>query len=153
MNRLSRYAEALPSFDRAIDLDDGQKRDLYRLHRAVALAHTGDHVRATAEAREVSGRGSVSGSRLYSGACVHGLSIAAAGRDSGLGPAARQELVEGYASRAVELLAKAHTGGYFNTPALVEHLKKDPDLAPLRFREDFQKLLAQLEKLPKTGAK
>ena len=47
-----------------------------------------------------------------------------------------------YADRAMELLQKAVTAGYKDAA----HVKKDPDLDPLRDREDFKTLLADLEK-------
>ena len=41
----------------------------------------------------------------------------------------------------MELLAKAVQAGYQDAA----HMKKDTDLDPLREREDFKKLLAELE--------
>ncbi len=66
--------------------------------------------------------------------------------------AERDKLPDKYAARAVELLAKARASGHFRDPAQIEHLKKDPDLDPLRTRQDYKTLLAELEG-SKTGAK
>ena len=41
----------------------------------------------------------------------------------------------------MDLLQKAVKAGYKDAA----HMKKDPDLDPLRAREDFKKLLAELE--------
>jgi hypothetical protein len=41
----------------------------------------------------------------------------------------------------VKLLREAVSKGFKN----VVHMKKDPDLDPLRQREDFKKLVAELE--------
>ena len=49
-----------------------------------------------------------------------------------------------YADRAMELLQKAVSAGWNKA----EHTAKDTDLEPLRNREDFKKLLADLEKKP-----
>ena len=46
-----------------------------------------------------------------------------------------------YADRAMELLRQAVKAGYKDAA----HMAKDPDLDPLRDREDFQKLLAELQ--------
>ena len=46
-----------------------------------------------------------------------------------------------YADRAMELLAKAVGAGYKDAA----HMKTDTDLDALRGREDFRKLMAQLE--------
>jgi hypothetical protein len=51
---------------------------------------------------------------------------------------AREKLV----ARAMELLRLAVAKGFKNAA----HMKKDTDLDALRQREDFQKLLAELEK-------
>ena len=47
-----------------------------------------------------------------------------------------------YANRAVELLHKAVEAGYKDAA----HMAKDTDLDPLRNREDYKRLLADLEK-------
>ena len=65
----------------------------------------------------------------YDFACVYAL---ASGQD-----AARREE---YAARAVGLLRQAIAKGYQDA----DHMAKDADLDPLRKREDFQKLLADL---------
>jgi hypothetical protein len=70
---------------------------------------------------------------LYDLACVCALASAAVKDD-----AKRREQ---YADRAVALLRQAVAAGWKDAA----HMKKDQDLAPLRDREDFQKLLAELE--------
>jgi hypothetical protein len=79
---------------------------------------------------------------LYNIACVFAISSAAAEKDSKLAPADRMRLKAQYADRAVELLHQAVAKGLQNTSALTT----DPDLALLRSREDFQKLVQELEK-------
>ena len=66
----------------------------------------------------------------YNFACVYAV---ASGRD-----AARQEE---YAARAVDLLHRAVEAGWTNT----RHMANDRALDPLRQREDFRKLLADLQ--------
>ena len=51
--------------------------------------------------------------------------------------AARHVALEGHYSAAMHLLEKAFEAGYSNR----EHAKSDPDLEPLRAREDFKKLI------------
>lgn len=46
-------------------------------------------------------------------------------------------------------MQQAVKAGYSN----VAHMKKDTDLDPIRGREDFKKLMAELEKLPKPAEK
>ena len=54
-----------------------------------------------------------------------------------------------YADRAMELLRKAVKAGFVNAA----HMKKDTDLDPLREREDFKKLLEELQSAAKTPMK
>ena len=49
------------------------------------------------------------------------------------------------------MLGKARKAGYFKEATDVEHLKKDSDLDSLRSRDDYKKLVADLE--AKTTAK
>jgi hypothetical protein len=53
-----------------------------------------------------------------------------------------------YADRAMDLLHRAVKADYRDAA----HMKKDTDLDPLRGREDFQKLLRELEKISSVGA-
>jgi tetratricopeptide (TPR) repeat protein len=134
---LRRHAEAVKDWDRAIELDEGQRRQAFRLLRAEALAHAGDHARATAEAAELTHDDQTPGRALFDAARVHGLAVLAV-REA--------PLKEPYASKALALLRRAQPAGFFNTAAQVEHLRKDDDFAVLHDRADFKQFVADLEK-------
>jgi hypothetical protein len=53
----------------------------------------------------------------------------------------RKEAAQFYGDAAMKLLRAAVSKGYKDAA----HMKKDTDLDPLRQREDFQKLVAELE--------
>ena len=53
----------------------------------------------------------------------------------------RKEAAQFYGDAAMKLLRDAVSKGYKDAP----HMKKDTDLDPLRQREDFEKLIAELE--------
>jgi hypothetical protein len=125
-----------------VELSEGSTRDQYRAEWAATLARAGDHARAAAEAGALAGRAGSTGAVLYNAACAFSLSSAAARQDRTLSEAERARRAEGYAARALELLAQADAAGYFKDPAHVSHMHKDPDLDPLRARPDFQKLAA-----------
>jgi hypothetical protein len=59
----------------------------------------------------------------------------------------RKKAAQSYADRALALLREAVRCGYRDAA----HMQKDPDLDPLRGRDDFQKLLAELEKGARKG--
>ena len=68
--------------------------------------------------------------------------VLAADKDTQLGEARRKELTDSYADRALVLLRQAAAHGGAEDAAL---MRRDPTLEPLRAREGFQKLLAELE--------
>jgi eukaryotic-like serine/threonine-protein kinase len=133
LTALGRHKEAIKDLDRAIELDDGGRRATLQLDRASSLARAGEHAQAVAQAESIAAGKDVSASTFYAAACVHAQAAAAAKSD--------QLLCERYSKRAVELLRHAAGAGYKDGT----HMKKDLDLEPLRSREDFKKLLADLE--------
>jgi serine/threonine protein kinase/tetratricopeptide (TPR) repeat protein len=116
-----------------------------RLFRAGVLAGRGDHARATDEANAVARQERLGHVIHYNIACVFALASAAAEHDSKLTPADRAKLKTQYADRAMEFLHQAVAKGFENAPAL----KSDPDLASLRSREEFQKLVQEVEQKAK----
>jgi hypothetical protein len=110
--------------------------------KADQLARQGDHAAASAAVYPLVEAKQSSGPTLYDAACIYSLCSAAARKDGKLVTAERDKLAEQYASRAFDLLRQAIQKGYKD----VAHMKKDKDLDALRDREDFKKLLAELEK-------
>jgi tetratricopeptide (TPR) repeat protein len=78
--------------------------------------------------------GGSSSDTLYDAACVYAMAAALARDDV--------KQAEQFAARAVELLRQAIRKGYKD----VAHMKTDEDLAALRGRDDYQKLLGELAK-------
>jgi len=78
---------------------------------------------------------------LYNIGCVYSKSSAVANRDGNLSAADRTRLKAQYADRAMSFVRQVVAIEGHPT----ELMKTDPDLDPLRAREDFQKLLADLE--------
>ena len=143
LTRLGRTAEALADWDRALALASGSAQIRLRVSRALELARSGT-VQA-AEVDQLARSKSLSGAVLCDLARIAALSSAAAGKDSKLSEADQTRLAKQHAGRAVGLLQQAREAGYFQDAARVANLKTDSDLAPLRARADFQKLLAELE--------
>jgi serine/threonine protein kinase/tetratricopeptide (TPR) repeat protein len=129
---LERFQQALPDWDRALEMDDGRYRNLLRLKRASNLLNLKDHARGTADAQALIESSNATPEDLYNAACVFAISSQIARED---GP-----LAESYARRAVLVLRQAVAKGFRD----VAHLKKDRDLEPLRPRDDFQKMIQEL---------
>jgi hypothetical protein len=113
-----------------------------QINRTGALVGRGDHARATDEAEALARQDDLSSMNLYNVACTFSRSSAAADHDTKLSPADRTRLKAHYAERAMDFLRQSIAKGLPN-PRL---LKTDPDMKPLQMREDFQKLLADLER-------
>jgi tetratricopeptide (TPR) repeat protein len=147
LKKLKRHAEAVRDWDRAIELDEGPNRRPFRISRAVSLARAGDHVKAVADANALLQGYDVNGAELYNLACVCALALEAVEAAASKGKAESEKLKEQYAERALELLRQASAKGYKE----IAHMKKDKDLDPLRQRQDFKKLIAELESRTKSS--
>ena len=101
-----------------------------RADRAMSLAQAGKFPEAVAEVAELTKNPSWNAAQWYDFACVYSLaSIKIADKKNE------------YADRAMELLQKAVKAGWNDA----KHTASDTDLAPLRNRDDFKKLLGDLE--------
>jgi serine/threonine protein kinase/Tfp pilus assembly protein PilF len=137
-NRVRKYAEAVNDWDRAVELSSPAEQPTFRAARAKSRLNAGQIAEAVAEVGELthtpaadsSGSPKWSGGQWYDFACVYSVAS---------GKIADKE--QSYADRAVELLQQAVKTGYKDAA----HMKKNTDLDPLRQREDFQKLVAELE--------
>jgi hypothetical protein len=77
----------------------------------------------------------------YDAACYLSLCIPIVAKHDKLDATQRQEAAQLYGDAALQLLRDAVSKGYQD----VAHMKKDTDLNPLRQRDDFRKLVAELE--------
>jgi serine/threonine-protein kinase len=142
---LDRPADALKDWDRALELEgDGADRAFLRMSRALTQTRLGQYEQAVSLAEELVGPPATANHTVYSAACLFSRASVEVGRDAKRAAGERQALAEQYAARAVALLRRNQAQGYFKEPALVADLKRNTDLAPLRSREDFRKLLLEL---------
>jgi serine/threonine protein kinase len=77
----------------------------------------------------------------YDAACFLSRCVPIVAKHDKLDARQRQAAAQFYGDAAMKLLREAVSKGYQDVP----HMKKDTDLDPLRQREDFKKLLAELE--------
>jgi eukaryotic-like serine/threonine-protein kinase len=153
--KLGREAEARDGYDRAIALRERliaehPARTLYRgwlawslRRRGLARRALGDPAGAATDARRAlslfEGLPSRSSEDLFEEGCCHAALAALAGRD-GAGVSAAEGKAE--ADRAMALLRKTVGHGYRDASGL----RTDSALDPFREREDFKKLLGELER-------
>jgi tetratricopeptide (TPR) repeat protein len=141
---LEEYAKAIEIMEQAVGKGYLKARTQLlhaRSLRAIALAKRGDHARATDEAEALVRQGDLDPAHVYNLACAFSRASAAADHDTKLSPTDRSRLKARYADRAMDHLRQAIAKGWLS-PSI---MKPDHDLDPLRAREDFQKLLADLE--------
>jgi serine/threonine protein kinase/tetratricopeptide (TPR) repeat protein len=116
-----------------------------RSSRAVALAYSGQHDQAAAEAAEVARQEHLSGQNLYNVAGAFSASAGAVLKDDKLPKSERTKRSEHYAGQAVEFLIRSQSAGFLGMRANLENMKKDKEIDPLRARADYKKLLTNLE--------
>ncbi len=129
------FAAAVSAFERAIEMAEERIRPELRLARALALAKSGDHPQARAAAEAALARESAKKHHWFDAAKVFAAAAAAA---KGSPKAAELQ------ARAVAALRTAFEKGYFATATSPPELRAT-DFDPLRERDDFKKLIADLE--------
>src|SRR5262245_6336887 len=119
-------------------------RQFYHRHLAVlTTAHAGllepdDAVRTAETRRDVSWDAPAD---AYYAACFLSLCVPIAAKHDKLDATQREEAAKSYGDASMKLLRDAVSKGYKD----VAHMKNDTDLDPLRQRDDFHKLVAELE--------
>jgi serine/threonine-protein kinase len=102
--------------------------------KALALARLRRYTEAVKLADTVAEDKELSEDALYYSAAT--LALCSAGNDASL------------AERSVTLLGRGQTAGYFKTPTKLQRLKTTKDFDTLRQRDDFKKLLLEVEAKP-----
>jgi serine/threonine-protein kinase len=141
--------EALPHHQAALQADPGNVgyRQYFRANRRILaeiLVDLGEHAAATATLGELPPAAVTPAGEVYKAACIFARCVPLAERDSRLSEDQRKKRAQAYADRALATLRQAVQNGYRDTA----HIKKDPDLDPLRSHPEFQKLLQEMEAKP-----
>jgi serine/threonine protein kinase/tetratricopeptide (TPR) repeat protein len=140
LDDLKRFGEAVTDWSKAVELSPKSQRPGLRMSRAASRVRAGQVDAAIKEVDELIPK--ADGIMTYDAACIFALASALSSNTS---LATR----ETYAGRAVALLRQAAAKGWKD----VAHMKTDPDLAPLRGRDDFKELTAELERAAPTREK
>ena len=119
-------------------------RQFYRNHLAVLTqnwAGQRDQAAAMQVAAKVCDLGWDPAADAYTAACGLAQCVLIVEKDDQASKEQRQQQAQFYADQAMTMLRDAVTKGYKDAA----DMKKDSDLDPMRQRDDFQKLLAELE--------
>jgi tetratricopeptide (TPR) repeat protein len=138
--------EALPHHQAALKANPRHPtyRQFYRnnlVALAQALAGLLDRAAAVKVAEQIRDLGWNPGEDAYDAACALAKCIPIVEKHEKLDAEERQAAVQFYGDEAMKLLRDAVAKGFKNAA----QMKADRNLAPLRNRDDFQKLLADLE--------
>jgi tetratricopeptide (TPR) repeat protein len=126
---LYRWAEALPDWDRALELAPPRFQPMLRAGRISSRVQTGHVLEAVADVEELTKSSNWNYGQWYEFACAYSV---AAGK--------YRDKNQAYSDRAMELLLLAVKAGWKDAA----HMMRDSDMAPIRNREDFRKLIAEL---------
>ena len=123
--------------------ETGYRSQLLGILGALAenLLQQGKHAEAAKVAEKFPGARPKDANGYQKAAVLLARCITLADKDAQITQAKRKELAQSYADRAIALLRQAVARGYQDAA----QLKKDANIEPLRGRDDFRKLLAELE--------
>jgi hypothetical protein len=125
----------LKDWDKIVELAPEPDRPMQRSLRAGGRVRAGQVAAAIEEAEELAKNADAT--TLYNVACVY----AVASKPTKANPISPDQQAK-YADRAMAVLRQVVAKGYSS----VNSLKNDDDLTPLRSRDDFQKLLRDMQK-------
>jgi serine/threonine-protein kinase len=129
---LKRHTEALADWEQALKYGAKEERDGLRLRRSLVLARLGKYAEADQEAEALARLPELPDVVLYNLACVHGLSA----RDT--------VRIDHHAGKALELLRRARSAGYFRPAIRREQFRKDADFDALRSRKEFDQFVQEV---------
>jgi tetratricopeptide (TPR) repeat protein len=142
---MKHWADAVPDWDRVIELAAEPERTFRRGERAAALANAGQHARAAAEAESLL-KGSPSDRVLFNLAVTYTSCMTAARADSHLSAAQKAAVEDRYGAQVVALLRRLHARGFFKDAYHRRLLKDDdPNANPLWARADYRELIHEIE--------
>src|SRR5262249_49134671 len=145
LDALGRHAEATRDWERALELDDGHDKEFLRSKLAESrlrrFRKDKDAAGCLAAAAEYEALKRTDAGSLYDAVCNRAVCPAVIPEDPKTSGADAARLAQEQADLAMAWLHQAVAAGYKNAG----HMKQDKDLDALRERDDFKKLLADLQ--------
>ena len=139
---IGRHQEAASEWTRVVELSPKRVPASYRIFLAFELVHSGELNAALSQTTLVKANPPISAGDQYNLACVSALSAVAVRNNAQLSPEERAHRAETHITDALHSLKAAATTGFFRDPVKSDWARKDPDLAILAERDEFQKLVA-----------
>ncbi|HEY2785644.1 MAG TPA: tetratricopeptide repeat protein [Fimbriiglobus sp.] len=130
-DQIRQFTLSLPDWKKAIEFSPKEEQPKLLVSRVQSWLRAAHVVEAVAEVAELTKSQTWNAAQWYTFASAYAF---ASGKIA--------DKKDEYAKRAVELLQQAVKAGFKNASSM----KEDPNLNPLRDREDFKKLIAKLDK-------
>ncbi len=145
LTELERYDDAMADWEKALQTGTLYDRDELVVGRSATLAYRGNYRRALSEAEARIKESNPAPQTIYNMGCLYSIAVGAVQKDESLDDSQRKELVEQYASRAMEYLIQAKAGGVYRVPVVRNRVATHRDLAPIAQRPEFQAFLQDIE--------
>jgi hypothetical protein len=143
---LNRSKEAIPDFDRAIDLDTGLSRNALEWERTLTQARAGECDQAISEVEKRLKDKNRQAAELYQAARIFAVASVTIQDDASLSKAEKDQRANEFAERAVAILQQLQDAGFFrNNLAAVAQFQKEADLQVLGKRPGYQKLIKSIK--------
>lgn len=140
---LGDYEAAVAQFDLALSRAAEKDRTRIRFGRALALAQSGKHMQAAAEAIQLGGAKDALAESIYMAAKIYSVASVVVRDDPNISNDVQGGLTKQYADEAMSFLQACKDAGYFKSAKNMAKLEADPDFRHLSTRDDFQALLSQ----------
>jgi serine/threonine protein kinase len=136
------YKDAVAELDRALLRVTEADRNRIRIIRALAIARSGNHKVATAEANSIAAMKDSSAELVYISAKILSIASVTVRNDESIDSDIQGGLAQQYADQAVDHLKACQSANYFNDEENVEQFESDADFHHLLKRTDVQTLLS-----------
>jgi len=143
-----KHSDSAKEWLRVVELSPQPVPASYRIRLAIELQQAGEPAKALAQARLVQQGNHVTGVDCYNLAYLFALSATAAQNDRRKPAERRAQISELLIADALRWLELGGEAGVFHDSAMCEHARNDPDLALLRDREAFRKLIGAARAKP-----
>jgi serine/threonine protein kinase len=141
LSGLGKHHESIDEWKQVIELSREPVPAYHRIQLAMELVKAGEHAGASAQARLVQAARDLSGLDRYNLGALFAVCAAAARNDPSVLPDKRSRLVDSHISDALHEFRNAAEAGFFRDPAMLDQVKKDPDVEILRDRPEFRRLI------------
>ena len=140
-----KFNDAAKEWTRVIELSGDKVPADYRIKLALVLLYAGQVAASSEQAEFLKSADGISADDRYNLGCIFALSAALVQKDGKLPADKRSRQAEKHVGDALWWLKSAADAGFFRDPKQREHAKKDEDLKILWDRDEFRRIVDQVD--------